>query len=1042
MSEVRSKVLTFDRKSKEDKDFWIKKLSGRIEASNIKLDYVRPLNYIDQKDHIDLVIPEPLFQRLKALTGVSSFLIYTTLVSALKICLSRYTGSHFISVGSPARREADSSSVSSSALAIVDRVEGHTPFREFLTAVRNTLQQAYERQSYPFYRILEDIGVSDSQNRCPLFDVAITLDGLHEEMPNLRQDITIDFATSTARLTGRIEFNSTLFRRENVDRFGKHFVTLLSAAVENVNTAIANLEMITQAERQRLIFGWNETATDWELDQPIHKLFEAQARLTPDATAVAFDNLQLSYKELNARANKLAHFLSKNGVSTESLVCLFMDGSVETMVGLLGILKAGGAFLPLDIGYPKKRLAFMLNDAGVSLLLTEERFEALIPESEAKVIYVDTDWETINSESDENPTPRVTGDNLAYAMYTSGSTGKPKGAMVTHRALVSYALDAVTRFGFQPSDRIAQLASISFDVSMEEILPTWLSGGTLILSHQIGPVSYSSFMRLIEEEGLTGFELPTVYWHGWVEYLAASGGKPPASLRFVIMGGERALLERVSIWHKFGVPLIHAYGLTETTITSLVLTLTKSDELSDEWSVFPVGRPTANTQIYLLDACLNPVPEGIEGEIYIGGQGVGRGYLNRPELTAERFVPDEFSSVSGARLYKTGDLARYRSDSNIDFLGRVDHQVKVRGHRIELGEIESVLGQHPSIREVVVVTNEEKLAPGANSNGLAARKFGTDEVVLNQLLNLEADVASKLMETVESFSEEETQAILGMEMQTSEARRRTKKRRFQEFDIELTIHDDNFIHPPREAQRNWLLRRALDEFADDLRHINIISRRMVPGSARPTLKQEWKTSDGYYDGSQLIIQGQQVMQDWEHPLMKAMAQVVTESHGDVLELGFGMGISATYIQEFGVRSYTVVEANNTVAEHFEKWKSGYPGRDIKMIRGRWHDVVDQLGTYDGVFFDTVPTFEDEYLREVIDNSVMAEDIFPIAANCLREGGVFTWYTNEVDTFSRRHQRLVLKYFSSFSLSVVKPLNPPEDCHYWHFDSMVVVKAVK
>lgn len=267
-------------------------------------------------------------------------------------------------------------------------------------------------------------------------------------------------------------------------------------------------------------------------------------------------------------------------------------------------------------------------------------------------------------------------------------------------------------------------------------------------------------------------------------------------------------------------------------------------------------------------------------------------------------------------------------------------------------------------------------------------------------------------------------------------------RKFSEFEILLQVKNAEFITPPREDQRNWILQRALDEFADDLMNLDKISKQFVTGSEREQIQNEWSKSQAHYDSSQLVIEGQQVMQDWERPLMKAMANIVAETHGDVLEVGFGMGISATYIQELGVNSHTIIECNDDVVEYFNKWKNRYPNKDIQLLYGKWQDVVKQLGSYDGIFFDTYPLSENEFMEDVIKSITFAEQFFPIAANCLKPGGCFTYYTNEIDSFSRRHQRLVLKYFNSFTLSVVRPLLPPEDCNYWWADSMVVVKAIK
>jgi guanidinoacetate N-methyltransferase len=318
-------------------------------------------------------------------------------------------------------------------------------------------------------------------------------------------------------------------------------------------------------------------------------------------------------------------------------------------------------------------------------------------------------------------------------------------------------------------------------------------------------------------------------------------------------------------------------------------------------------------------------------------------------------------------------------------------------------------------------------------------------MVADRLATLSPDEVQQLFAKLEALSEDESETILAMELQLDQDRERTTIRRFPQFEVQLKLKDEDFINPPKEAQRNWLLRRALDEFASDLKHLDVQSRRFVAGSARPRLETvPWGSHHAEYDEHNLFIAGQQVMQDWELPLMDAMAKVVTESHGDILEAGFGMALSATCIQKYGVRSYTIMEANDEVVKRFHEWKKQFPGRDIRLLHGRWHDTHHQVPdeSMDGVFFDTVPTFEDEYLREVIDNVVMAEDFFPVAARVLRPGGIFTWYTNEIDTLSRRHQRLIQKYFRSFEVAVCRPLYPPEDCHYWFADSMVVVKAVK
>jgi predicted O-methyltransferase YrrM len=588
-----------------------------------------------------------------------------------------------------------------------------------------------------------------------------------------------------------------------------------------------------------------------------------------------------------------------------------------------------------------------------------------------------------------------------------------------------------------------QFASPSFDVALEEIFPTLLCGAAIVINGDEHAPAATDLLRVIEQLRITGMELPTAYWHEWVRILSARETRPPETLRFVIIGGEKVSNKLLAAWQGFGVPLIHVYGLTETTITSTVYDLPKSDQSGD----LPLGRAITHTQIYLLDQYLRPVPPGISGEIYIGGECLARSYLNRPALTAERFIPNPFSTTPGARMYKTGDLARSLANGNLLFMGRVDHQLKIRGYRIEPDGIETLLKEHPLVQDAVVT-----LATKGNGHSRlfkrgadGAVRFADQHMVADRLATLSPDEVQQLFAKLEALSEDESETILAMELQLDQDRERTTIRRFPQFEVQLKLKDEDFINPPKEAQRNWLLRRALDEFASDLKHLDVQSRRFVAGSARPRLETvPWGSHHAEYDEHNLFIAGQQVMQDWELPLMDAMAKVVTESHGDILEAGFGMALSATCIQKYGVRSYTIMEANDEVVKRFHEWKKQFPGRDIRLLHGRWHDTHHQVPdeSMDGVFFDTVPTFEDEYLREVIDNVVMAEDFFPVAARVLRPGGIFTWYTNEIDTLSRRHQRLIQKYFRSFEVTVCRPLYPPEDCHYWFADSMVVVKAVK
>ncbi|HEY3582715.1 MAG TPA: amino acid adenylation domain-containing protein, partial [Pyrinomonadaceae bacterium] len=444
-----------------------------------------------------------------------------------------------------------------------------------------------------------------------------------------------------------------------------------------------------------------------------------------------------TFAELNRRANRLAHFLAARGIGPESLIGLCMERFPEMIVALLGILKTGAAYLPLDPSLPLERRAFMLEDAGASKLLTEEQLHR--------------ERENITSESESNLVPSTTGDNLAYVIYTSGSTGKPKGVAISRQSLVNHGLIISTAYGLTPDDRVLQFASISFDVAAEEIFSALLSGASIFLPGE-KVLDSAALLRLIENEKLTVLNLPAPFWHEWVRELAATRSSVPPCLCVVVVGSERVSLEAFDSWRRLvpGVRLINAYGTSETTITSTLYEPEASTPLTG--ASLPIGRAIANTRVYILDHHLEPVPAGMPGELYISGTGVARGYLVRPELTAKRFIPDPFGRDRGARMYRTGDRARYLYDGQIEFLGRVDQQLKVRGYRIEPGEIESALKRHPAVREALVVAREhssgdkrlvayvtqsaESLAPSLNGeHGQVTRELEEDQIAQWQMVH-------------------------------------------------------------------------------------------------------------------------------------------------------------------------------------------------------------------------------------------------------------------------------------------------------------------
>jgi amino acid adenylation domain-containing protein len=481
----------------------------------------------------------------------------------------------------------------------------------------------------------------------------------------------------------------------------------LDAVVDPPVQHLSSLPSMGAAERQEILVEWNKTEAEYPADKCIHQLIEAQAERGPDAIAIQHEDETLSYREFNERANQLAHYLRKLGVGPDTPVGVCLESSPNLTVALLAVLKANGACLPLDPAYPQDRLQFMVEDARIPVLLSNEGLGRSVAGSSTKIVCMDSIWESIEREDCSNPENHITPENLAYVIYTSGSTGKPKGVMLTHGGLVNYIAAAVKLYGLTPSDRQLQFSSISFDIAIEEMYPTWAVGATLVLRSGDFSLAGSDFLEWARHHKLTVISIATAYWHELVHELSESGASLPESLRLVVVGGEKAQNRALETWRKIVascVRWINTYGPTETSVIATAYEPPADGPLP---SPLPIGRPVNNYRIYILDGNLQPVPVGIEGELYIGGPGLARGYLNCPELTAAKFISDPFSSGPQARLYKTGDLARYLENGEIEFVGRRDLQVKIRGFRVEPGEIEAVLTWHSSVREAVVLVQED-----------------------------------------------------------------------------------------------------------------------------------------------------------------------------------------------------------------------------------------------------------------------------------------------------------------------------------------------
>jgi len=709
-------------------DYWKEKLADAPTTLDLPTDFPRPSTRNMEGARISAKLPEELGNSLKDLSQREGTTLFMTLLAAFQALLYRYTKQEDIVVGSPVAGRSmleTENLIGAFVNTLVFRgdASGNPSFREFLARMRETVLGAFSHQELPFEKLVEELNPERKIDRSPLFQAmfamqsepepTLVVEGLKLTPLKLQNasskfDLSLDVEAEKDELRVALEYKKDLFAPETIERMLEHFQNLLAAMVADPAQHIAELPLLSDAERHRLLIEWNDTRVDFPADICLHQLFEAQVARTPNAIAAEFQGEGLTYGELNRRANQLAHYLQEQGVGPEILVGICVERSLEMLVGILGVLKAGGAYVPLDPKYPRGRIAFMIEDAELRLVLTQRSLAKDIPSSHATVVCIDDRLQSIAKQSDENLKSPVEATNLAYAIYTSGSTGNPKGVMIEHRQIVNFTLAATRGYAIKREDRILQFASLSFDLSAEEIYPALACGATIVLRTDAMISSARDFLRSCDESKISVLDLPTAYWHDLTDALSAEKLTLPTSVRLVIIGGEKALPERVRAWKRVvgdAVRLVNSYGPTETTVAVTLCDV--GDDESDAMRTVLIGRPIANTTAYVLDQFLQPVPIGVAGELHLGGAGVARGYIKRTELSAEKFIANPFSDLQGEKLYKTGDLVRYRADGNIEFLGRADNQIKIRGFRVELEEIEEALRSHGDVSDCVVILRED-----------------------------------------------------------------------------------------------------------------------------------------------------------------------------------------------------------------------------------------------------------------------------------------------------------------------------------------------
>jgi len=693
--------------------YWKEQLAGASQVLELPMDHPRPRDQSYRGAVQSVTLSRALTEKLKALSQQEGATLFMTLLAAFQTLLYRYTGQVDIVAGSPIanRTRAELEGLIGffvNTLVLRTDLSGNPTVRRLLGQIREACLGAYSHQELPFEKLVEELQPVREPSYPPLFQAMLVLQNAPTQALHLtglsasaidvqggtaQYDLNLVLRENRNGLHTKLVFNTDLFETGTARRMLGHFLNLLEGIVADPDQRIAELPLLADAEQHQLLVAWNDTLMDYPLDLCVHELFERQVERTPNAVAAAFEEQQITYRELNKRANQLAHYLQNLGAESEILVGLCMKRSVEWVVSLLGILKSGAAFVPMDPIYPVERLVFMLQNARASLVVTSEELLDRLSGYSGRRVCLDREDSSIARESEQNPDNAMSAAQLAYMVFTSGSTGSPKGVMIDHQGLVNLTLAQIDAYDVRPGTRFLQTFSLGFDASIAQITRPLCAGATLQLAPEQSLLPGPEMIRLLLDTGVSHLNLPP-------SLLQLLPTEELPEVKVVIVGGEACPAELVNRWAP-GRRFLNAYGPTEATVGSTIY------ECVADGQPPPIGRPIANKQTYILDHHLQPVPVGVSGELYIGGIGLARGYWDRPDLTAESFIPNPFSGEPGARMYRTGDLAQYLPDGNIRFLGRIDQQVKIRGYRVELGEIEAVLGGHPSIHQAFALVRQE-----------------------------------------------------------------------------------------------------------------------------------------------------------------------------------------------------------------------------------------------------------------------------------------------------------------------------------------------
>ena len=698
--------------------YWKQRLAG---APVLELPSLgpRPGQLTQEGGKVRLRIGEQVTRGLRELSRREGVTLFMTMMAAYVVLLHRYSGQEDIVVGTPisGRRRLETEELMGmflNMLAMRIDVSGNPRFVELMRRVRQEALGGYGNQDVPYDKVVEQVQRERDNSRTPLIQASLVvqhearqqweLGGMRlrsEEVDTGRTkfDISLIVKEEGEEMEVVLQYRKQMYEGRMVERMVRQLERVMEAVVKDEEARVGEIEMMSKEERDEVIEGWNDTRREYGESRCVHEIFEQEAESGADKVAVIFDDQQLTYGELNRRANNLAHRLRELGVGAEVRVGIYVERSMEMVVGLIGIMKAGGAYVPLDVGYPQERLRYILEDTKALVVLTQRELREGVEWAGVEVVELDREEECKDEEvrRGENVSNETGSGNAAYVIYTSGSTGQPKGVVITHSALVNLLLAMQEEIALGMQDRFFSVTRLTFDIAALELYLPLIIGGQVQVSRELTAAS-SDFKHILNDSQATVMQTTPSGWR----FLMNAGWNGEQRMK-LLCGGEALESDLTLDLLKYGADVWNVYGPTETTVWSLLQRLQEAAV----GATIPIGRPIGNTQVYILDKFLQPVPVSVAGELYIGGAGLARGYLNRPELTAEKFVPNPFSSAPGERLYRTGDLARYQNDGKLVFLGRIDQQVKIRGYRLELGEIEAVLRQHPEVEQAVVTVKQE-----------------------------------------------------------------------------------------------------------------------------------------------------------------------------------------------------------------------------------------------------------------------------------------------------------------------------------------------